>query len=194
MSYIYNPRRVLGSTGHILRHVFETVIAEPLLGGSREKSRSVAALAPAYRYFADHDDLIVSIPDRELAIVAQFTDDPMLGYYRLKLSVMMHIDIVALDFSRPGGAIECDLNLGASWRNKHSYLNRLDLWIGGDGTVALVPNHFAYHSGNSSLSYLLGPPDIGAPRDAPFATAAERTSGIDRAIAAALTAPVRSAR
>ena len=68
MSYIYNPRRVLGSTGHILRHVFETVIAEPLLGGSREKSRSVAALAPAYRYFADHDDLIVSIPDRELAI------------------------------------------------------------------------------------------------------------------------------
>ena len=195
MSYIYNPRRVLGSTGHILRHVFETVIARPLLlGSSVDNASSFADCPTAYKYFADADDLIVFIPDRELALVAQFTDDPVLGYHRVKLASMMRLDIVALDFSRPGGAIECELNLGASCLSERRLLDRLDLWVGDNGTVALVPGHAAYHNaGCSGSSYVFGPQGIGTPGDAPFATSTERTSGIDRAIVAALAAPAWSA-
>lgn len=195
MSYIYNPRRVLGSTGHIQRHVFETVIARPLLlSSSVDKTPAFADCPTAYKYFADADDLIVFMPDRELALVAQFTDDPVLGYHRVKLSSMLRLDIVAFDFSRSGGAIECELHLGASCRSGRRLLSRLGLWVGDDGTVALVAGHTAYHNADcSSSSYLFGPRGIGTPGDPPFATTAERTDGIDRAIAAALASPARSA-
>lgn len=189
MDYILHPRRVLGKTGHILKHLFLTTIL-PQLGQAEGAGRpNGPALPPAYKLLSDDGDLIVYLPSLRLAIVEQFTDDPVLGYQRVKLARMSKINVITLDFTRPGGATQCEVILAAPLRSGE-VINCLNLWIGEDGRVALVPDHQNYHHGIVKRpSYRLNGDSFGTPVDAVFSTDGERGAGIVRAIEIGAAAP-----
>ncbi len=166
-------------------HVFEE--------RSRELTSAIFArfyidtIAPAVRtpedQFADScmrpgdDALVFSDFHHRLIVVPMLVDSPELRSLRHGYAVGAQLDLLAIDLRRLHGPIECQLQLCANWRVDKAAFCR-DLWIGHDGSVAMVP---ASPSLMSDSTVLWTPGGLTVAQTHPFMDERDRTGGVERA-------------
>jgi hypothetical protein len=150
----------------------------------------IDTIAPAVRtpedQFADScmrpgdDALVFSNLKHRLVVVPMLADSPELRTLRHEYAIGAQLDLLAIDLRRLHGPIECQLQLCANRRFETSAF-RCDLWIGHDGSVAMVPESPRRMSEGLQPSVLWTPRGLDVAQTHPFITEAEWASGVERA-------------
>jgi hypothetical protein len=184
MKNINSMPRVFRNYGPSLTELFNAVMA-PIFAvagptDDRDQDRSMIR-----QLNSRNREVAYSIPSLELAIAGMIVDDVPLHIRRGQLAEMLSIDLLTIDLSRPGGIVDCEVELYASSRAvKHSVPN-LAMWLGAAGEVAFVSE-----ISNDGIDFwkpavLLTARGLVITDTNPFADEADRLPGIRRAIEAA---------
>lgn len=148
------------------------------------------SIAPAVRtpaeQFADScsrpgdDALVFSNLDHRLVVVPMLVDSTDLRSLRHDYATGAQVDLLTIDLRRLHGPIECQLELCASWRVDKAAFCR-HMWIGPDGSVAMVPESGRRTSDGEQPSVSWTPQGLVVTQTHLFLDNAERAGGVERA-------------
>lgn len=187
MKNINSMPRVFRNFGPSLTELFNDVMAPifAVAGLAGDDSQNQATIRQLNSWGRE---VAYSIPSIELAIAGMIVDDAPLRVRRGQLAEMLSIDLLTIDLSRPGGIVDCEVELYASRRAVKHSVAHLAMWIGAAGEVAFVSE-----ISNDGIDFwkpavLLTARGLVITDTNPFADEADRLPGILRAIEAATEA------
>ena len=174
------PRK-FGDFGPSLAELFNDVIA-PIFAVAGPADDRYQDRSMIRRLSSRNREVAYSIPSLELAITGMIVDDVPLHLRRAQLAEMLSIDLLTIDLSRPGGIVDCEVELYASSRTVKHSVAHLAMWIGAADEVAFVSE-----ISNDGIDFwkpavLLTARGLIITDTNPFTTEADRLAGILRAI------------
>ncbi|MGI4876209.1 MAG: hypothetical protein ACRYG4_01840 [Janthinobacterium lividum] len=168
----FYPRR-LGPTGAAFRHLFEHHLAPALF----------ACDTPDPDVRVQDGEALVWIPECRLVVTSILLAHPTNDLERSRLAKMFECDVLVLDLSRPGGMVDCEVDLFAPQSTPKRTIGCLALWLSPENVPALVPDRpRSVDTDRCSLG--LTPDGLQMIAD-PFESDGRWRRGIDRAIDAA---------
>lgn len=170
-NYVHEQRR-LESVSGTFRRFFADVIA-PAVQADGECAGG--------RMHSSDDELAFSKLEHRLVVIPMIVDAPELRVLRHRYATMSKLDLLTLDLTRLRGPIQCEMELCAEWRAETLQVCHAQVWLGGDGSVALVTESPRCVIGNEQPSVLWTPKGLVIAEVDPFADEADRERGVERA-------------
>lgn len=173
MNNYVNEQRHLESVSGTFRRFFADVIA-PALQAADD------ACAGGRLHRCD-DELAFSNLAYRLVVIPMIVDAPELRVLRHRYATMSALDLLTIDLTRRGGPIQCEMELCAEWRADKVQICHAQVWLGADGSVALVTESPRYVICNEQPSVLWTPKGLVIAKADPFVDEADRARGVERA-------------
>lgn len=170
-----NEQRRLESVSETFRRFFADVIAPAV---------QTADECAGGRLHRCDDELAFSNLDHRLVVIPMIVDAPELRVLRHRYATMSALDLLTIDLTRLRGPIQCEMELCAEWRAGMIQICHAQIWLGDDGSVAMVPESPRAVIGNDQPSVLWTPKGLVIAEADPFVDEADRALGVERASSA----------